>query len=434
MRVCKTIILILFINTLQSQTPLTLKEAVRIALNNNYGIKLFNKDLDIAKANNNWTNAGAYPSIKLTVNPSIVSNSVDQKFVNNTEINRKDAVQKNINSEIQLNYDILNGFKVFITKDKLKNIELLSQADLELKVLSTYHDIAIIYYQILSLQNSITTLKSQEKIAEERKSLAENKFNLGQTGKNAFLEASIDQNEIIILVAKQNQAIKESYASLYQLMNVVKSDNYILIDSLDYNSIKLISKVTHSIDGSIEMKKFQLRLKIQELEKDEIKAQRYPNLNVLADYHYNRSENQAGFNLFSQSYGPGLGLQVTMPLYSGKRINKQLAINSLEADKIKLEESDWSAISSIRLKQEEDRMIHQLNLYELEHSKLVWAQENIDILRRKFELGEANSLEYSQALFKIIQINASENDALFNFMVSNINVNYLTSMLVNILN
>ena len=59
-----------------------------------------------------------------------------------------------------------------------------------------YRNVPMVYYQISYLKNSIPTLKSQEKIAEEIKSLAEHKFNLGQTGKNPFFEASIDQNEI----------------------------------------------------------------------------------------------------------------------------------------------------------------------------------------------------------------------------------------------
>ncbi|MEP7194897.1 MAG: TolC family protein [Saprospiraceae bacterium] len=408
-----------------AQDALSLSEVFQIALKNNYGIKLLNKDLDIAKLKNSWTSAEAYPEISLNIDPNIISNSVDQKFVNNTQIKRDNAVQSNLSASVQLNYNVLNGFKVFVTKEKLNQLELLSANDLELEILNTYTNVANIYYQIKSLQNSVPTLKAQEKIALERKDLEEKKYLLGQYGKLSFLQASLDYQDIKIVLLKQDQEIKELYYSLNKLIQLDVNSTYRLSDSLDIQSIKTFSMLDFNLDSSIHDKKFQLREKVQKLIHEELKRQKYPNLSVLMDYHFNRSDNQAGFNLYNQSYGPGVGLQFSMPLYNGSRTNKELAINSLEISKIDLEQEQWDHEANYLFLEEKSKIQHFINIYELENAKVSWANENLDIIRKKTSIEETSALEFSQALYQIVRINSSLNDALFNAKLAEINTFYL---------
>ena len=62
----KYIILILFPNLLFAQTELSLMDAIKIGMQENYDIQLSSKNKRISEINNNWANAGALPTINLS--------------------------------------------------------------------------------------------------------------------------------------------------------------------------------------------------------------------------------------------------------------------------------------------------------------------------------------------------------------------------------
>ena len=64
---------------------------------------------------------GAYPELRFNANPSFSSNSLEQKLVNGTEIKRNNALSEVINANVQLNWNLFNGFKLYATKDRGQN-------------------------------------------------------------------------------------------------------------------------------------------------------------------------------------------------------------------------------------------------------------------------------------------------------------------------
>lgn len=427
------LLLALFNTYLNAQSALSLKEAIQMALQNNYGIQIAKKEQEIAAIQNNWTAAGAFPKIELNVTPGITSNSVNQKFINNTEINRNNAVQKSINANILLNYNVLNGFKVFVTKDKLETLEKLSQSELELKILDTYFEVATSYYEILNANNNLSSLHAQQSNARVRMELEQKRYELGQQGKNAYLLSAIELQNIQILIASQEQALKESYIALNTLLLKPYDNTYLLTDSLNYEKIKSFKPVRCSLDESVQNRQFEYQHKINALTKKEVRTQRYPSINLSGDYHYNRLDNQAGFNLFNQSYGSSFGLQLNLPLYDGNAVGHQLKALDLESEKSKLEQSDWKTTTEYQYNLYQSKMQHALALYQLQLNKEFLAQENLKIIMEKFNLGESNSLEYSQALYNVISVDLEKNNSLNNYINAFINAHYLCSSLDEIL-
>ena len=62
----KYIILLLLPNLLFAQKELTLMDAIKIGLQENYDIQISAKNKKISQINNNWANAGALPTISLS--------------------------------------------------------------------------------------------------------------------------------------------------------------------------------------------------------------------------------------------------------------------------------------------------------------------------------------------------------------------------------
>ena len=59
---------------------LSLDQAIMEGVQNNLGIKIIKQDEEIAEINNHWVNAGAYPEIIVSMNPSISSNNIKKKL------------------------------------------------------------------------------------------------------------------------------------------------------------------------------------------------------------------------------------------------------------------------------------------------------------------------------------------------------------------
>lgn len=74
-------------------------------------------------------------------------------------------------------------------------------------------------------------------------------------------------------------------------------------------------------------------------------------------------------------------------------------------------------------------MSFQQNIINLQNDKMPLAEEHLGLIRKKSELGEANALEFTQSIFRLIEIDAAKNDARLNFIESYINILYLCSEL-----
>ncbi|MBK7693508.1 MAG: TolC family protein [Saprospiraceae bacterium] len=197
---------------------LSLSEALQVAVSKNYGVLIAKNDAALAAHNNNWTNAGAYPELRFNANPSFSSNSLEQKLVNGTEIKRNNALSEVINANVQLNWNLFNGFKLYATKDRLEVIERIGQLNIESEILSLVYDVSAAYYNVIRLQNlSLVTLEQIE-VSRDRVDLEEKKFKLGRTGKSDLLKAKLDLQELQIIFSKQEDDVRDAYARLFYLM------------------------------------------------------------------------------------------------------------------------------------------------------------------------------------------------------------------------
>jgi hypothetical protein len=73
-------------------TLLTAQDAVKNAIENNYGIIISKNEIEIGSINNNWANAGAIPVISASANKTVGTNNLDQRLSNGT-VTRKRVIQ-----------------------------------------------------------------------------------------------------------------------------------------------------------------------------------------------------------------------------------------------------------------------------------------------------------------------------------------------------
>ncbi|MEN9381689.1 MAG: hypothetical protein RI940_570, partial [Bacteroidota bacterium] len=123
---------------LVAQSNLSLKDAVTIAIQNSYDIKLVENSATIAKNNNNYGVAGGLPTVTATGTNNNTLTSINQTFpdpARNTK--RTDVDGMTLNGGLTATMILFNGYRVAATKDRLASIEKQTAAALQTQMLNT---------------------------------------------------------------------------------------------------------------------------------------------------------------------------------------------------------------------------------------------------------------------------------------------------------
>jgi hypothetical protein len=99
--------IVLFSASVQSQdSVITAREAVDMAVEQNLRVKIVRSDRDIADINNNWGNAGRWPTVTAGVSNTEALTNLNQVLANGSEINRNGVTNNNLNANLNFNWRI----------------------------------------------------------------------------------------------------------------------------------------------------------------------------------------------------------------------------------------------------------------------------------------------------------------------------------------
>lgn len=413
-----SVLLFAGISPLFSQKLISLKEAIQTALSNQHGIQISKTDLEIASVQDHWSNTGIMPEVFFNLSPTLSFNSLDQKLVNGTEIRRDNARSEQINANLQLNWNFFKGFQMFVVKDRLEEQVTRSKFELDLAILDMSYQVALTYYDIVRQQNLIRTVEEQLSFAKDRIVFEQNRFDLGLKGKSDLLNAQMDEKDLQITLRQQLQNIKLSKLNLLQLMQWPLEDSIALSDT-SFQTVKTNTNLILSNDLTAhpQWSFYQSEQKILQYSKKEIQYERWPGLGLIGAYNFNRTENQAGFNLFSQNYGPLIQLQLSVPIYQGGRIKSQAKEMDLRLKRNEISSEQWSSGAKHQLQVARQNMNYYEELVQLESDRIVHAQKILDLVKERSKRSESTHLELRQSMSDVLQAEISKQDALYQLMV-----------------
>ena len=114
---------------LQAQELLTKDEALRISLEQNFDIKVSEKNTEIAKNNTSIYNSGYLPTANVNTGLGYSSNNSELKAQDGATIGVRDAASTNYNASVGLNYLLFDGMNRKYNFKKLK--ETLNLTELQ---------------------------------------------------------------------------------------------------------------------------------------------------------------------------------------------------------------------------------------------------------------------------------------------------------------
>lgn len=390
--------------TIYAQDKLTLEDAIRLGLKNNYDVQIARNDMDVSKVNNSWATSGAYPTAVagLTGNTSAVS--IEQKFSNGNEVSTSGVTQSSMQAFATVNWKVFDGMKMFATKSRLDELERSSNISLQQRISQTIFDISLSYYGLVRLHQQLKATQELITVLEERELIAQTRFNVGVAAKNDLLQAQMDLNEQHSALYNVGNAIAQLEVSLNTLIGRIPTqrldvDDSIMVDlNLDLNSIT--STATEQ-NYSTLLAKQDVAIALQT--RREIASQGLPSVSINGGYNYNRNSNSAGFSLLNQTNGLNVGVGISIPLFNGLLTQTQLDVTDLQVQSKQLQIDNIKRKVQQSLTNAENDYNNALKLMQLEAQNILLAKENAQIALERFKRQTITSVELRQIQYATIE-------------------------------
>ncbi len=379
-------------NKTLAQDTLSLNEAIRMGLKNNFSIVLAKNNLQIAQNNNTWE--WMLPSLGFNaIQTNNISNSYLQPFTG--PVREGDNLKSSTTSaNAVINWRIFDGLNMFVTKDKLAEFERIGETQTLLAIEDLVSTIIITYYSINLQEKMLAQLKETLSISIQRKRLIQTHYNVGTASLLTLMQAQADLNTDSSALIRQELYCKDVQADLNRIigreikLDVKVSDIISLDKSLKY--VELTDKIKNQ---NTELLLSRQNERIANLSLDQTRSTRYPQLNLFGGYNYTRSTAAIGFAQLSRSYGPTYGATLSWNLYSGGVANRNIQNAKVQKVSQEKQREDLELQISHELYKTYNQYQMNINLVDIEQKNLTITEKNAVIALEKYNVGSLADIE-----------------------------------------
>ena len=392
------LVLIFSQEKLAAQNNLSLKEAVTIAIQNSYDIKLVENTAAIAKNNNNYGVAGGLPTVTATGTNNNTLTTIHQTFPDPSRNTTRSGVDgSTLNGGLSATMILFNGYRVAATKDRLESIQKQTEAALQTQMLNTSSTVMQQYYNVIRQAAFLKTIEKSIEASEQRVAIVKTRQEIGVANQADLLQSSLDLNAL--LQAKQNQLVvlEQVKADLYNSMVVPANSNFTFTDSIQVDQKLSLSDIESKMKSHPLLQSAQQLINVNQFLEKETKALTYPTLRANGGYNYNSNKSTAGFILLNESYGPFLGLNLSIPIYAGstsKRAYKNAQINTVSA---KIQYENTAQDLATELFKTYQNYQNSLKQTPIEVQNFEMSEALLALVMEKFKLGQATIVDVKQA-------------------------------------
>lgn len=401
MRKVVLIILLTIVLTPMSfaQNIISADDAVRIALKNSYDILVSRNDAAIAKTNNTPGNAGMLPTIAINGSDNYSMNNIDTRLSSGTSIVSSSNNANNISAGVALNWTIYDGGKMFVTKNKLDEIEALGEIQFRNQLLQTVYNVVVAYFAVVKQQQQLASINKVISYNQERVKILQTSFNSGASAKNNLLQSKIDLNVSLENAITQQSIIVEAKRYLNQILCLnIDSVTYEVVDSIPLNykpdKADLLRKIYTNNTSILSSQK---QIDINKLSVDELKANRLPRINFNSGYNFQSSNNSSGTTQLNRIYGPQIGGSISIPIYQGGNTLRQITVSKLQLESSKFESENIKIQVNAQLLNALTDFEYQQHLLSIETENAELVKENLEISMQRLRFGQTTALEVRQA-------------------------------------
>jgi len=404
-----------------AQEVLTIKDAVAIALENNFEIKIASNNLNIDKVNMSEGNAGMLP----TITGSVVDNNRVQnssQTLQTGQVNSlKNAKNNSLNYGVSLDWTIFDGLRMFARYDQLKELQKLGETRLKQTILLKIAEVNATYFDLVQQQQQLIAIDSTILISSQRLQLAENRFKIGKASKLEVLNAQVDLNTDKVTLLRQKELYANTKIKLNQILaRDVKKEFTVLNDIKVDNSLVLPQLIELAKQQNPQLQTQIIAKNVSELQLKQVKAARYPVVSLNTGYNFQNTESSLGFTRESSARGFNYGFSATLNIFDGFAQNRNEKIAKFELENTKLAIEQQSQVLESQLSTFYQTYLTNLELINLEQNNEAIAKQNLAITIDKLKIGTITTIEFRAAQLNYVNARVRNSNAQYQAKLSEI--------------
>lgn len=386
----------------RAQNILSAKDAVAVAIKNNYDLQLVRNDSTSYAIDKSFAKAAFLPKINASGGLLFNNNNQKQTFNDGTLRQSKGVRSNALSGSLFLNWVVFDGFKMFATRDKLSEYVRLGELNIKNQVLNTTSAVLKTYYNIVYEKQQLIAIEEQIAIDKERKEVAEKKLKVGLGAKPELLQAKVDLNAQEAAKLQQRNNISNLKEQLNQIINVAIDTQYEVEDSISNDDEIILGEImTASQNFNPQLLSIKKNIDIGRLTLKERQAEKYPVVSINSAYNYNRNNNQTVVNPFSPltslNRGFNYGLGVSIPIFNNYTVKRDILQAKLDLEYLDITYRKQQSEIELAISNSFKTYQLQRQILALEEENIIDAKENVFISLQRFRNGLGIYLELREA-------------------------------------
>ena len=415
------ILFFLCIVKMNAQEVLTIEEAMKIALQNNFDIKIASNNLDIDKVNVTTGNAGMLPKVTATLTDANSIQNSSQTRQDGTTTSLDNAKNNSLNYGVGLDWTVFNGFKMFARLEQLKELQKLGEAELKNTIIMKISAVNAVYFDLVQQQQQLAALDTTIVISTQRLTLAQNRFAIGKASKLEVLNAQVDLNTDKVALLRQKESYANRKIALNQILARDAKVDFKVVDEVAVDNKLILAELMALAEKQNPQLEAQIiNKRVSELELKQIKGGRYPTVNLTTGYNFAESQSSLGFTSQSSAKGLNYGLRASLNLFDGLAQNRNEKIAKIQIENSKIAIEQQSLLLNSELTTAFQTYLTNLELIQVEETNEAIAKQNLSITVDKFRIGTINTLEFRTAQLNYINAKVRYSNAQYQAKLSEI--------------
>jgi outer membrane protein TolC len=423
-------ILVFGFSNAKAQELITIESAVKIALENNYEIKIASNNSIINTTNVAIGNAGMLPTVAATITANNRVQNSSQTLQSGIVNSLDNAKNNSLNYGVNLDWTVFDGFKMFAKFDQLKELQKLGETQLKQIILTKISDVTTTYFDLVQQQQQLKALDSTIVISNQRLALAQNRFVIGKASKLEVLNAQVDLNTDQVAFLKQKELYTNTKIMMNQILARDTKTDFKVIDTIQVDSALELNEL-----GALAQKQNPqlvaqvISNKVAELQLKQVKANRYPTVRLNTGYNLTETQASLGFATATSAKGFNYGFSAALPIFDGLAQNRNEKIAQLQIDNSRLTIDQQKLALESQLAMSYRTYLTNLELIQLEDKNEAIAKQNLAITLDKFKIGTITTLEFRTAQLNYVNAKVRNSNAQFQAKLSEIALKELAGII-----
>jgi outer membrane protein len=414
------------------QQKLSIDQAVVIALENNYDIRIVSNNVEVAENNQNVKNSGYLPTVGVSAGANYSNNNANIETQAGVEQTINGIEANSYNASIGVNYVLFNGMNRKNAFEKLKRSYDLANVQRQVQIDNTILAVYNAYYELAKSDIMQGILEESFEISKNRLRRLEYQKEFGQTTSLEILNAQVDMNNDSMSMVNGLLANDNARRNLNYLLGL-PADELIQVDQnvdvstlLDFNAIS-----ANMLENNSSAKQFELSKELANYDLKTSQSGWMPTVSTNVSYGLNNANNGPASFLARQNItGLNAGVSLTWNIFDGGATSTRVANAKIAVDNQTLYKEQIDLSLKNQLANAWASYMNQLAVINFEETNVEVSNQNFLKTEEQYKLGRVNSTDFRQAQLNLINAQVNLETAKFNVKIAEAQLKMLEGTLV----